>query len=95
MYLWSCGIPSVATGTASVSKEQVQLLKRSPIETLVIASDSDKAGAKMEQMVVNALGGFMTLKRLVHPAGVKDVNDMTPGQLETAVIAEINFFTPK
>lgn len=92
LYLWTNGIPSVATGTASISKQQLKLLKNSPIENLVIASDNDEAGQEFKNQLINELGGALTLKSLVFPSFAKDVNDLTPEQLKKARIQEVKFF---
>lgn len=93
MYLWSQGIPSVATGTASISWEQLKLLKQSPTEELIIASDNDFAGRKFKNQLIDNLGGVFTLKYLEFPDGCKDVNDMSPKQVANAQIKPVNMFT--
>lgn len=92
MYLWTNKIPSIATGTASISSNQLKLLRNSTIETLVIASDNDEAGEKMKDQLIDQLGGTLTLKRLVFPSFAKDVNDLTPEQLKNTQIQDVKIF---
>jgi hypothetical protein len=84
MYLWSHGIPAIATGTASISQTQLKLLKQSPVEELVIASDNDNAGHLFKHKLIDLLGATMTLKELIFPRGMKDVNDLSVLQLQRA-----------
>ena len=90
MYLWTQGIPSIATGTASISNIQLKLLKQSPIETLIIASDNDEAGMKMKDKLIKSLGGVMILKEFHYPDGKKDVNEISPEQLINARVDSID-----
>lgn len=73
--IWTQGKPAIALGSASISRKQVDAIKRSPIERLVIASDSDKAGEKLARMLTKEFSGKVELSRLELPEGVKDVNE--------------------
>lgn len=95
MYLWTQGIPSIATGSASISRKQLKLLKQSPIETLVIATDNDEAGKKFRNKLVKELGGIKALKTIDFPSGTKDVNDLTPEQLLNTKVGNINLIKLK
>lgn len=81
MYLWSNGIPAVALGRAGMNQRQAQLIINSPIESLVIATDNDKAGRRVAEHIKNVLGGILALSEVVFPPNIKDVNDMSSEQL--------------
>lgn len=85
LYLWSLGIPAIALGSASLSTRQEELLLSSPIETLILAFDKDNAGNRARDNVTKRLLGKLQLKGLTIAVGCKDVNDMTPEQVKTAV----------
>jgi DNA primase len=76
MYLWSHGIPAIAFGSASMSKQQEKLLINSPIESLVIATDADKAGWRFKMDLIRRLQGVLELWEMPMPRGCKDVNDI-------------------
>ncbi|MGG4390500.1 toprim domain-containing protein [Priestia megaterium] len=78
LYLWSHGIPAIALGSASLSKAQEKLLINSPIESLVLAFDADKAGYRCKMDCIKRLQGVMELWEMPMPRGCKDVNDIAP-----------------
>ena len=81
LYLWSLGVPAVALGGSTLSENQRRLLLLSGIETLVIATDNDKAGYRIAREICRELGGHLTLKKLYIPPYAKDVNDLAPNEL--------------
>lgn len=83
MYLWTCGIPAIATGSASLSDKQLQLLKTSCLDSIVIGTDTDVAGQRFRQYLKKALAIRFDLFDLLIINGLKDVNDMTPQQVVT------------
>lgn len=85
LYLWTLGVPAIALGSASLSKKQEELLLNSPIETLVLAFDRDNAGNNAKANVRERLLGKVDLQDFKIAVGCKDVNDMTPEQVEYAV----------
>lgn len=76
LYLWSFGIPAIALGSASLSKEQERLLINSPITRLVLAFDDDKAGYRCKLDCIRRLQGVIELWDMPIPYGCKDVNDI-------------------
>jgi len=74
MSVWSLGKPAIALGGASISKSQIDAIKRAPIETIVIATDNDKAGDKLAEQLSNHFREYR-LKRLAMPKDLKDVNE--------------------
>lgn len=81
LYLWTLGVPAVALGGSNLSYEQERLLLLSGIETIVIATDNDKAGFKIKQQLKRELTGYMNIKELYLPYHAKDVNDLRPEEL--------------
>lgn len=84
LYLWSHGIPAIAFGSASMSKQQEKLLFNSPIEELVIATDNDNAGYRFRKDLEKRLMGKLDLSLMPIPYGLKDVNDIAPNRLKEA-----------
>lgn len=81
MYLWSHGIPAIALGSASLSKAQEKLLINSPIESLVLAYDNDKAGYRCKMDSIRRLQGVIELWEMPIPYGCKDVNDIPTNKI--------------
>lgn len=90
MYLWEHGIPAVAIGGSYLSTVQAALLKRSGVESLVIATDNDEAGNRLREQIKRDLSGTLIIKDLQLPEGY-DVNDLTPNELRTAEIKNCSY----
>lgn len=75
--LWQVGVPSVATLGASISNEQIELLKRS-FDDITIIPDSDQAGEAMTLKVQKIIpyANIWTLPDEIH-----DVGDMSDEEL--------------
>lgn len=67
-------VVGIATGGVTISNEQADLIKRSSIETIILAGDNDKAGEKFNEMVFEKLRGHARLM-YVDYADEKDMND--------------------
>ncbi|WP_431819287.1 toprim domain-containing protein (plasmid) [Bacillus thuringiensis] len=86
MYGYSVtGILGLGVGTSSLTKEKASVIRRSPIEELIIASDNDKAGEKLRKQIEECFSGEIRLYSIEFPDGCKDLNDMTPQQLTEAI----------
>ncbi|MGF9741561.1 toprim domain-containing protein [Priestia megaterium] len=81
LFLWSCGLPCIALGGSKLSDARKKLLLRSPIETLVIATDNDAVGEEVKQKIVKATLGYKNLEEIHLPLNVKDVNELTPEEV--------------
>ncbi|MED3275418.1 DNA primase [Bacillus thuringiensis serovar silo] len=79
------GILGLGVGTSSLTKEKASVIRRSPVEELIIASDNDKAGEKLRKQIESEFGGELRLYRIEFPDGCKDLNDMSPQQLRDAI----------
>lgn len=75
MYLWTIGVPAIATGGAAFNEQKRDLILRSPIETLVLLRDNDKAGRQWRNEIAEALSGRIALEMALVPQGFKDVNE--------------------
>lgn len=85
LYLWSNKIPAIALGSASMSRRQEELILNSPIETLVIGFDKDKAGDRAKRKVISRLLGVLTIEEIQIPDGCKDINDIPESVIHKTV----------
>lgn len=83
LYLWSNGFPAIALGGSNISDAQRKLILRSPIKTLVIATDNDRVGEEIKERLMTDLVGYKELHSITFPENAKDVNDLSPEQLKT------------
>lgn len=76
MYLWTLGKRAVALGRGSINEAQIELLKMSGADTIVVATDNDKVGRAVARIIADELNAYFTVKIFRHPDGVKDVNEV-------------------
>lgn len=69
------GYAAIAIGGASFSEIQADIIKRSPIEELIIATDNDKAGEKLREQVERAINGYVRVRQAYIEGGFKDANE--------------------
>lgn len=81
LYLWSCGIPAIATGGSSLSDAQMDLMKQLPLRLLVIATDNDTVGHRFANVIAQKFGGYFPTYRIQFPPYKKDVNEMSIAEL--------------
>lgn len=86
--LWDHGYAAIAMGGANLTGSQRELILQSPIEELVITTDNDKAGARIAECIVQQLSGYIWLKEVRLPVGVKDINDI-PSENFQEIVANI------
>lgn len=67
-------IVGIAAGGVTLSQEQADLIKRSPIETIILAGDNDKAGEKFNSEIERKLRGYVRLVRIDYGMH-KDANE--------------------
>lgn len=91
--LWQAGFPAIALGGARLNPRQRELLIQSPLETLVLATDNDKAGKRIAQTLTSELSGFMAMRSIDLPGHVKDINDLNCEEL-LAVAVRQKHITP-
>ncbi|WP_170875199.1 toprim domain-containing protein [Virgibacillus pantothenticus] len=85
MSVYAAGFPAIAIGGASISDKQIELIRKSPIERAIIATDNDKAGEKVKRQLIDALKSAVELRELMWgDSEVKDVNEaLVAGNVET------------
>lgn len=71
---WSAGVPAIAVGGVNFSDKQADIIKMSPIETLVLGADNDKAGAKLNEAVKRKMRGYVRLMKVDY-GDKKDANE--------------------
>lgn len=81
LYLWQFGIAAIALGGSNISKAQRRMLIQCPTETYIIATDNDKQGEKAKRQIIEVLSGIKEIEHVVFPEGIKDVNELTPDQV--------------
>lgn len=69
------GKAAIAVGGTTVTKKQLDLIRKSPIERLIIARDNDKAGGKLGRKLFEGLNGYVELAEITIPSEFKDAND--------------------
>ncbi|MDQ0154970.1 toprim domain-containing protein [Robertmurraya andreesenii] len=69
------GMPAIAVGGANFTDKQAEIIKRSPITTLLLGGDNDKAGRKFAEQVTAKLRGHVELRRIEKPERFKDANE--------------------
>lgn len=81
-------IVGIAAGGVTLSDEQADLIKRSPIETIILAGDNDKAGEKFNEEVERKLRGHVRIERADY-GDKKDANDVITSTGAEWVVREI------
>jgi DNA primase len=76
--LWQLGIPAVATLGAGITKEQLELLKRT-FDEVILIPDNDEAGRIMTNKILEA----MPYAEILTIEGAHDVGDLTDDDLTT------------
>jgi DNA primase len=69
------GYAAVAVGGASFNGWKRDLILRSPIEELIIATDNDKAGGKLRNEIETAMKGYVRVRQAYVRADCKDANE--------------------
>ncbi len=77
----TAGYAGLATGGASISRKQAELIAKSPVARLIIAGDNDRAGAEFTRKVMAAFGDYSGYIEVVSVdwtqfSEYKDVNDV-------------------
>ncbi len=75
MTLAAAGFPAIATLGSAFNEYKADLIKRSPIEELVVVRDNDAAGRKWQRAVIGAMLGAVKVSVAAVPSRYKDVNE--------------------
>lgn len=78
LYLWTAGYSAIAIGGSAFTTEKADLIKRSPIERLLLATDNDDVGRKIREDVKQKLTGYIEIADVEIPEQYKDVNEISP-----------------
>lgn len=76
MTCMTVGIPAIAIGGGTFTNEQAEIIRRSPIESLIIGTDNDNVGISLKKEIINKMSRSVELKYVEFPAGCKDLNDV-------------------
>jgi hypothetical protein len=79
------GVTGLATGGVSFTSAKRDLILRSAIERLYVATDNDKAGRKLRDEVIRALRGRVELFSVEFERGFKDSNEVLVRAGESAL----------
>jgi DNA primase len=71
----TAGVASIAVGGASFNGWKRDLILRSPIEDLIIATDNDKAGGKLRREIESMMRGHVRVRHAYVRADCKDANE--------------------
>jgi DNA primase len=71
----TAGVSAIAVGGASFNGWKRDLILRSKIETLVIATDNDKAGGKLRREIETAMKGHVRVRQAYVRSDCKDANE--------------------
>ncbi|CDQ21721.1 toprim domain-containing protein [Halobacillus karajensis] len=88
LYLWQHNIPAIALGGSYLSPEQKRKILRSGIETLVLATDDDKAGKRIKSSIIAELGGYVELLEVDLPEYAGDINDVKKEDIKNVTESE-------
>jgi DNA primase len=69
------GYAAVAVGGASFNGWKRDMILRSPIEEIIIATDNDKAGGKLRREIEEAMKGHVRVRQAYVRADCKDANE--------------------
>lgn len=92
--LWAKGRPAVALGTSLLSDAKRDLILKTGIEQLIIATDNDKVGEKAKRTIVKSLAGLIDLYEVDWNSlddYCKDINDARD-KLEDLKIKPVDHF---
>lgn len=84
--------PAIALGGTAVTQTQLDLIKRSPIERVIIAKDNDKAGGKLGERLAEGLRGSVEVAEVALPDEYKDANEALVAGVELAELPTRGMF---
>jgi 5S rRNA maturation endonuclease (ribonuclease M5) len=80
MWCMTNGIPAIAVGGSKLSEVKRDLIIRSPLERLKIATDNDQAGEELREKIKEELGAYLALLDVNIPKEYKDLNEIRDGE---------------
>ena len=82
MSWWVSGKPAIALGGTSVTDTQLDLIRKSPLERIIIVEDNDKAGGKLGRKLAEGLRGYVEIAEIKIPSDYKDANEALVGGVQ-------------
>lgn len=71
----TAGVPAIAVGSASISPQQVDAIKRSSLRVLALGGDNDAAGRRLNERAEKALRSYLRICEVDYGA-YNDANDV-------------------
>ncbi|WP_079516572.1 toprim domain-containing protein [Rossellomorea marisflavi] len=71
----TCGVPAIALGGTALTRDKLDLIRRSPIERIIKAMDNDGPGGKLSRMLDAGLRGYLAVDTVEIPAPYNDSNE--------------------
>lgn len=84
------GFEAIANGGVAFNKKKRDIIIRSPIEELFIATDNDKAGEKLRHEVEKELLGYVRVKQVYIASKYKDANEALVKEGESALYGAVS-----
>ncbi|MGP0579139.1 toprim domain-containing protein [Paenibacillus peoriae] len=85
LYAWSCGVPAIAVGGSSFTAEKADIIRKSPIEELLLGGDNDRAGRALRAQIRERLASSCALYDVRIPPEYKDINDIPNAETVRAI----------
>ncbi|MBY0023803.1 DNA primase [Paenibacillus jamilae] len=85
LYAWSCGVPAIAVGGSSFTAEKADIIRKSPIEELLLGGDNDRAGRALRAQIRERLASSCALYDVRIPDEYKDINDIPDAETVRAI----------
>ncbi|WP_348623063.1 toprim domain-containing protein [Paenibacillus peoriae] len=85
LYAWSCGVPAIAVGGSSFTAEKADIIRKSPIEELLLGGDNDRAGRALRAQIRERLASSCALYGVMIPPEYKDINDIPDAETVRAI----------
>lgn len=79
--LWSIGIPSIALGGANITDVQKDIILSSGIESIVIATDNDRVGNEIRQVLIDEFLPHIKVYGITFPKDKKDINELSEREM--------------
>ncbi len=76
MYIMMTGEYAVASGGSAFNEEKAEIIRRSPLEEIVIMADHDAAGQKFKRKVIELLAPYVRVRVAGYPIRYKDPNEV-------------------
>ena len=69
------GVNAIAIGGAHISRQQIDIIRRSPIKRLLLGGDNDEMGRRLNDQVAEAMRGYVEMADVDY-GEEKDANDV-------------------